>query len=91
MFGNMVVIFVKTVTIWRTNKIVQIRLVFGVYCWLLESEGSVLLASKFLQVSTKGVLNQGYIYAMLWNWLRRVPSFPCGCVEKEPRLNQMLR
>jgi len=40
-FGNMVFIFVKTVTILRTNKIVQIRLVYSVYCWLLAWESSV--------------------------------------------------
>lgn len=90
-FGNMVVIFVKIVTIWRMNKIVQIRLVFSVYCWLLAWECSVLFVSKSLQVSTNGVLNQGYIYAMLWNWLRRVRCFPWCCVEKEPRLNKMLK
>jgi hypothetical protein len=40
-YGNVIVIFVKTVTILRTSKIVQIRLVFSVYCWLLAWEGSV--------------------------------------------------
>jgi len=90
-FGNVVVIFVKAVTILRTNKIVQVRLVLSVYCWLLAWEGSVLLVSKFLQVSTKGVPNQGSIKATLRNWVRRVRSFSCDCVQKERRLNQMLR
>jgi hypothetical protein len=84
------VIFVKTDDL-RANKIVQIHLVFSVNCWLLVWEGSVLLVSKFLQVSTKGVPYQRSIYAMLWNWLRRVVSFPCGFVERVSRLNKTLR